>query len=111
MAKPYRLLRDRMGPDRRLQNEVGAHKILAALPLQKLRQARDFSQRVLAKELDMTQPEISKLEHRADMYVSTLRRYIEAMGGTLEIRATFPDGTILKLGRLGDGIDEPSGSR
>ncbi len=40
------------------------------------------------------QPEISKIEHRTDMYVSTLPRFVEAMGGKLEITAQFPDGTV-----------------
>jgi hypothetical protein len=40
------------------------------------------------------QSAISKLERRADMYVSTLRHFIEAMGGQLEIRAVFPDGDV-----------------
>ncbi len=64
------------------------------MPLQELRRARQLSQEQLARELGATQPEISKIEHRTDMYVSTLRRFVEAMGGELEIIARFPDGTI-----------------
>jgi hypothetical protein len=40
------------------------------------------------------QPAVAKLERRADMYVSNLRRYVEALGGTLEITAHFPDGAV-----------------
>jgi transcriptional regulator with XRE-family HTH domain len=69
-------------------------ELLAAMPLQELRRARQLSQEQLAEELGATQPEISKMEHRADMYVSTLRRFVEAMGGELEIIARFPDGTV-----------------
>lgn len=52
---------------------------------------------------------MSKLERRADMYVSTLRRYIEAMGGSLEIRACFADGAVRinqfhELDALTDGM-------
>jgi transcriptional regulator with XRE-family HTH domain len=68
--------------------------MLAELPLQELRRARELSQEELAKALGATQPEISKIEHRTDLYVSTLRRYIEAMGGRLEITAHFPDGAV-----------------
>lgn len=69
-------------------------ELLAAMPLHELRRARQLSQEQLAEELGATQPEISKMEHRADMYVSTLRRFVEAMGGELEIIARFPDGTV-----------------
>ena len=69
-------------------------ELLAAMPLHELRRARQLSQEQLAEELGATQPEISKMEHRTDMYVSTLRRFVEAMGGELEIIARFPDGTV-----------------
>ena len=66
--------------------------MLAELPLFELRRARELSQQDLAQVLGATQPEVSKIEHRTDLYVSTLRRYIEALGGQLEITARFPDG-------------------
>jgi len=47
---------------------------------------------MLAEALNVQQPSIAKLERRTDMYVSTLRSHIEAMGGQLEIIARFPDG-------------------
>jgi hypothetical protein len=47
------------------------------------------------RALNMPQSAISKMEHRADLYLSTLRSYIEAMGGNLEIRALFPDMEIV----------------
>jgi transcriptional regulator with XRE-family HTH domain len=68
--------------------------LLADMPLHELRRARQLSQEQLAEELGATQPEISKMEHRTDMYVSTLRRFVEAMGGELEIIARFPDGMV-----------------
>jgi predicted transcriptional regulator len=52
------------------------------------------SQEELAAKLAAGQPAVAKLERRADMYVSNLRRYIEALGGTLEITARFPDGAV-----------------
>ena len=67
--------------------------MLAELPLQELRQARQMSQEALAQILGGKRP-VSKLEHRADMYVSTLRSYIGAMGGELEELARFPDGDV-----------------
>jgi transcriptional regulator with XRE-family HTH domain len=64
------------------------------MPLHELRRARQLSQEHLAEELGASQPEISKIEHRTDMDVSTLRRFVEAMGGKPEIIAQFPDGTV-----------------
>ena len=69
-------------------------EILAEMPLQVLRRARDLSQAQLAEKLATTQPEISRMERRTDMYVSTLRDAIEAMGGQLAIVAHFPDGAV-----------------
>jgi hypothetical protein len=46
------------------------------------------------RKLKVDQGSISKLERRTDMYIGTLRRYIEAMGGSLQIRAVFPDGEV-----------------
>jgi hypothetical protein len=50
-----------------------------------------MTQVALAKKLQMVQPSVSRLERQADLYVSTLRRYVEALGGRLEISAIFPD--------------------
>ena len=62
--------------------------------MHELRQARGLSQQVLASLLKVQQPAIAKLERRTDMYLSTLRSHIEAMGGELEIVARFPDGSV-----------------
>jgi hypothetical protein len=58
--------------------------------LQEIRKAQRRSQAKVAKKLHINQAAVSKIESRTDMYVSTLRSYIEAMGGTLEITAQFP---------------------
>jgi len=64
------------------------------LPLAELRQARAFSQEQLAAELNVKQPAVAKIEKKTDMYIPTLRRFVEAMGGQLEIRARFPEGDV-----------------
>jgi transcriptional regulator with XRE-family HTH domain len=64
------------------------------MALDELRAARALTQEHLLTILGIKQSAISKLERRADMYVSTLRHLIEAMGGQLEIRAVFPDGDV-----------------
>jgi len=64
------------------------------MALEELRDARRMTQQELARTLQVDQSAISKLEHRTDMYVSTLRRCIAALGGELEIRAVFPEGVV-----------------
>ncbi len=62
--------------------------------LRQLREARERSQVEVAKKLHIKQSAVSKLERRTDMYLSTLRGYIEAMGGELEIIARFPNHAV-----------------
>ncbi len=59
--------------------------------LRKVRDARNRSQEEIAQRLGVQQAAVSKLERRTDMYISTLRNLIQAMGGDLEIIARFPD--------------------
>ena len=94
MAKPFRSLRDKMSPEAQVATEQKTQALLEALPLQELRQARQLSQEQLATILQVKQASIAKLERRTDMYISTLRQFIEAMGGELEIVAKFPDGVV-----------------
>jgi predicted transcriptional regulator len=75
--------------------------MLAELPLQELRKALELTQATLAESMECGQDEVSRLERRADMLVSTLRRYVEAMGGSLEIVATFPNGEV-RISELGE---------
>lgn len=83
-----------MSRERRERNRVAAEAMLAEMPLQELRRARDLSQQTLAEAMETDQGNISKLEQRTDMYISTLRRYVEAMGGRLDIVAHFPEGDV-----------------
>jgi transcriptional regulator with XRE-family HTH domain len=94
MARKFSELISEMSPERRAKVAAGVAEILAAMPLHELRQARELSQEALAEALDTSQSSISKLERRVDVYVSTLRRYIESMGGELDIIARFPDGSV-----------------
>ena len=94
MAKKFRDLVAGKPPAWHAAVEARKRQLLAEMPLHELRRARQLSQEQLAEELGATQPEISKIERRTDMYVSTLRRFVEAMGGELDIIARFPDGTV-----------------
>lgn len=83
-----------MSPESQARAESKAKLMLAEMPLNELRQARGLSQKMLADLLQVQQPSIAKLEKRTDMYLSTLRSHIEAMGGQLEVVARFPDGAV-----------------
>lgn len=65
--------------------------------LQELRKAMQKSQQSLAEKLHVKQAEVSKIEHRTDMYISTLQDFIQAMDGTLEITASFPNRNPIKI--------------
>ena len=65
-----------------------------AMDLAELRSAMKLSQQEIASSLKIGQASVAKLEKRADMYVSTLRRFIEAIGGELDIIARFPDHSV-----------------
>jgi DNA-binding XRE family transcriptional regulator len=94
MAHKWSEVEAKMGPERVAASRARARKMIAEMPLMQLRNAREMTQTRLAEVLQMDQGNISKLEKRTDMYLSTLRSYIEAMGGVLEIRAVFPDGDV-----------------
>lgn len=94
MAKNYKFLREKMSSESRARSEAKAEQLLKEMPLDELRVALDMTQENLATKLQVKQSAISKLERRTDMYVSTLQEVIRAMGGTLEIRATFPQGQV-----------------
>ena len=82
-------------PDRRARVEARKAELRAAMPLHELRQARAMTQKAVGEVLEVNQPAVAKLERRADMYVSNLRAYIEAMGGRLSIVAEFPQGSVV----------------
>lgn len=102
MAKPFRVLREKMSPAAQQRVEEKAQEIIRDLPLQELRAARALTQDQMAKLLGIEQSAVSRLERRTDMYVSTLQTAIRAMGGDLEIRATFPDGTSYRIDQFRD---------
>ena len=81
---PARLAR--MDEERRIMDAVVA--------LAELRAQRGVSQEDLARAWETSQPNVSKIERQDDLLISTLRRYVEALGGRLELQAVFPDQTI-----------------
>ena len=94
MAKKFSNLVAAMSPQAQARIAAGKQQLIQEMPLHELRRARGLSQQALADMLHVQQPSIAKLERRTDMYISSLRSHIEAMGGELEIVAKFPDGTV-----------------
>ena len=95
MAKSFKKLVDDMSPERQERVAKRTQEMLQDVALQELRQARRLTQQQLAESLQINQASVSKMESQSDMYVSTLRRFLEAMGGELRIVASFPDGEYL----------------
>lgn len=92
---PFHDLTKDFTPERRAHVEARKAEFRAAMPLHELRQARAMTQKAVGDVLNVNQPAVAKLERRADMYVSNLRAYIEAMGGRLNIVAEFPQGSVV----------------
>jgi len=87
----------------RARVEARARELIAEeMSLQELRKAVGKTQAVIARRLKVGQDAVSKLETRSDMYISTLRGVLEAMGGELELIARFPDRPPVRLQELGD---------
>ena len=94
MPKNFNSLRAKMSRAAQRRSHLLAAKYRSAMALGELRQARDMTQVHLAKILGVNQAAVSKLERRADMYVSTLQDFVKAIGGELKITAKFPEGTV-----------------
>ena len=91
---PFQELTKDFAPDRRRRIDAIKRDLLAQMPLHELRRARALTQQELAEKLKVSQPAVAKMEQRADVYVSSLRSYVEAVGGQLKIVAEFPEGEI-----------------
>lgn len=79
------------------------------VPLNDLRRAHQLTLATIAVTMDRSQGEVSQLERRTDCYVRTLRSYIEAMGGELDIVARFPDGGAVKISQFSNLKTETDG--
>ena len=92
--KKFAELRARMSPEAQRRVEAKSAELEAEMQLAELRQAMRLSQAEIAEVLEVSQSSVAKMEKRADMLVGTLRRFIQAMGGDLELIARFPDRTV-----------------
>ena len=96
----------KLNPDQRKKVEARAADLMAEeMTLRELRRARKLTQVRIAKKLGITQDSVSRLEKRSNLLLSTLRKTVEAMGGTLSLVAEFPDRAPVVLSGIAE--DDP----
>ena len=99
-------IRKGLSPARRKKIEARAAQLVAEeMTLQELRQARKLTQVRMARALGITQDGVSRLEKRSDLLLSTLRKSVQAMGGTLLLVAEFPDRDPVVLSGIADDAE------
>lgn len=97
-TRPWReIRRGDSDPDRKARIKELKRAMLDAMALAELREARAITQMEMAGRLGIHQGNVSRMEHRHDLYLSTLREYVAALGGDLELVARFPDGEEIRL--------------
>jgi DNA-binding XRE family transcriptional regulator len=94
MARPFSELYNKMPPEARARVEALVAEDRKKMALNDLRKARKLTQTAVAEQLHIDQGAVSKIEKQSNMYLQTLRSYVEAVGGKLELRAVFPGETI-----------------
>jgi len=94
MAHNWSDIRRTLSPEQEEETRQYVRSVVEAVTLNQLREARMLTQANLASILGINQGSVSKMEKRTDMYVSTLRSFIQAMGGQLQIKAIFPEGEV-----------------
>ena len=95
--RKWSTLKGAMSPAAKARVDARVRKTLASMPLAEIRKAIGLTQVELAESLELGQGSVSKIEHQADMYISTLRRYVHALGGELHLTAEFPDGRRMEI--------------
>ena len=94
---------EKLSPARKAKIEARTKVLIAEeKTLKELRKARELSQETLADLLGWRQGDLSKFERRTDAYLSTIRRYVEAMGGSLDLVVSFPNMQPVKIIHIGD---------
>lgn len=97
----FRELRSELSPARQEKIARKVEALREQMTLAELRQARELTQETLSDTLHVGQAAVAKMEKRTDMYVGNLRRFVEAMGGELDIVARFPEGSV-KISNFAD---------
>lgn len=103
---------DQLPPERRKKIDERTDELIAEImSLRDLRKVREQTQAHIAEVLGMTQENISCIEKRNDLLISTLRRHVEALGGRLSLIAKFPDRPPVELTGIADLDDGSSAAR
>ena len=103
MARTMKEVVAAMPPERRARIKARADEMMAEIEgLKALRLLADRSQEQIAQALGIKQPAVLKIERQTDLYLSTLRRFVEAAGGTLELRVELPGKGVMHLTGMGD---------
>ena len=102
MKNKWNDLKRKMSPGARARVDARVKATLEAMPLAEIRKAIGMTQTDLAGKLETGQGSVSKIENAADMYLATLRKYVEALGGELHLTAKFGDGREVEIERLGE---------
>ena len=108
MARNVNDIIERLSAAQRKKVEARAAQLIAEeLTLREIRKARKLTQQKIAKSLRIGQEGVSKIEKRSDLLISTLRGYVEAMGGQLSLVAEFPDREPVVLSGIGEEAPGP----
>ncbi|WP_353227581.1 XRE family transcriptional regulator [Novosphingobium sp.] len=107
LGRTLEQLLDDLSPDERAQVEARSAELHAEVEgLKALRKLAARSQEQIAQSLGVKQPAVHKMERQADLYLSTLRRFVEAAGGTLELRVELPGSGVMRLTGMGELSDD-----
>jgi DNA-binding XRE family transcriptional regulator len=108
MARNVNDIIERLSAAQRKKVEARAAQLIAEeMTLREIRKARKLTQQKIAKSLHIGQEGVSKIEKRSDLLISTLRGYVEAMGGQLSLVAEFPDREPVVLSGIGEEGPDP----
>ena len=99
--KKFDALRAELTPAQQAAVSARVIALREEMTLAELRQARQLTQATLSDTLHVGQAAVAKMEKRTDMYVGNLRRFVEAMGGQLDVVARFPEGSV-KIGNFAE---------
>jgi predicted XRE-type DNA-binding protein len=100
LARHFNELRGRMRAERRARNETGVREDLTDMLLTQMRRVAALTQEQVAEWMGITQSALSRLEAQDDLYVSTLQRIVESLGGRLEIIADMPNGQRISVSQF-----------
>ena len=102
-AVPYEEVLAKQSPESQARIKVRSAELIAEyFALRDLRRAKKVTQEEIAERLGGRQVYVSRLERRADMKLSTLKNYVEALGGDLQLMVTFPEGETIRLDHFGE---------